>query len=690
MMNLAITACVDNSSVRVMPELSCNDSKITLSKEAGSSITSLLFTTMGDVTAKYDVDWLSVDANTRRIIYTALTPNETEEARVANVQITAGSSTETVIVTQAAKALDLSLKVGKVVDNGNGVVFWVDPNDNTIGKAISIKRFGGVSAFEESIMPHQATSVVNGYLNTLAFSSPASADAVSYCKALGDGWYLPARDELWQLFDIYNGVSHTSTNFVSAVPSQITDAEKAARATFDKMLTDLQGDAMNTADGSSNGDSYWSSTENLTGDKAYWVRFGKSAADLGSKTSTSRYVRCMRVIGNYIFPEEPATLSVSPNPVVLEGDNGASATLTMESNKNDFTVALSNDSWLTYTLSGKTVVFKASSTNTTGSDRSVTATITAGTGSTATSVAVTVTQKVANAGALVLSSTAVNITPDAVAKSDVINITSSETSFTVTLSDNSWLKANIDQTNKTIYFWSTSANLGTNARSTTALVTAGAGVASRQVTITQRGILSTEFAVGQVISTSGSLEGGIVFWVDPTNRGSAKIMSLDRSNLAWSTASTPGKTGVTLSSDDGLANTKALATLSNASEMPAIKFCTDKGTNWYWPTKIDLEEMFETYNGIAISSATSDVPDNLTDFEKANRAAWDQVVTKAGGTVMNTADTSATGDSYWASRESSDGTKGFYVRFGKPSSWSNATSSKSNLRYIRAVRSVSK
>ena len=30
---------------------------------------------------------------------------------------------------------------------------------------------------------------------------------------------------------------------------------------------------------------------------------------------------------------------------------------------------------------------------------------------------------------------------------------------------------------------------------------------------------------------------GIVFWVDGTNRGKAKIMSLDRENLAWSTAS---------------------------------------------------------------------------------------------------------------------------------------------------------
>lgn len=48
-----------------------------------------------------------------------------------------------------------------------------------------------------------------------------------------------------------------------------------------------------------------------------------------------------------------------------------------------------------------------------------------------------------------------------------------------------------------------------------------------------------------MIADNGSLKGGIVFWVDGTNRGKAKIMSLDRENLAWSTASSPASTGLT-------------------------------------------------------------------------------------------------------------------------------------------------
>ena len=47
--------------------------------------------------------------------------------------------------------------------------------------------------------------------------------------------------------------------------------------------------------------------------------------------------------------------------------------------------------------------------------------------------------------------------------------------------------------------------------------------------------------------------------------------------------------------------------------------------------------MFETYNGTAVADATENNPDAITDFEKANRTAWDQVITGAGGTIMNTA-----------------------------------------------------
>ena len=94
--------------------------------------------------------------------------------------------------------------------------------------------------------------------------------------------------------------------------------------------------------------------------------------------------------------------------------------------------------------------------------------------------------------------------------------------------------------------------------------------------------------------------------------------------------------------------------------------------------------------GTAVADATENNPDAITDFEKANRTAWDQVITGAGGTIMNTAAASATGDSYWASRETSSGTSAFYVRFGKPLAWDKSNAKKDGKRFVRAVRSISK
>lgn len=692
-LSLAVLSCVDDSSVRVMPEFNCKDTKVSLEKPAGSSFTSLLYTNVGKVTAEYNAGWLSVEVTSKSVVYTSLTQNDGEEVRETVVHLTCGSQTVDVTVSQEAKEPDLSLKVGQSVDDGIGMVFWVALEDKMTGKAISVKRMGGY-AFESSVMFHNAVSTVNGVANTDLFTATSENDAVAYCKSLGDDWYLPAREELWDLFDVYNGVGHADSDFISAVPDNLTEVEKAARAAFDKMLTDLQGDIINAGGSSGNGESYWSSTENAAGDKVYWVRFGKSGVDVGNKTATNRFVRCMRTIGDYTFPEEPATLAVTPNPVTLEGTNAAEATITLTSNKTAFTVLLADDSWLSYTITGNTVVFKAKSKNTTGGVRSTMATVTAGTGTAAKSVEVTVNQNaVVEGGAtLTLSTNAVTITPDALAPSEVITMTSDETEYSVTFSDDSWIKANIDATNKTLYFWTLSPKQDTSNRVTTATVTAGSGTntATQEVTITQRGLLSTEFAIGQVIADNGSLKGGIVFWVDAQNRGKAKIMSLDRANLAWSTAASPTKTGLTLSNDDGLANTNALAALPTASEMPAIKYCMDKGTGWFWPTREDLEQVFKTYNGTTVDEATAANPDAITDLEKATRAAWDKIVSDAGGTVMNEAAASSTGDTYWTSRESSDGTKGFYVRFGKPISWTSANAKKDGLRYIRAVRSVSK
>ena len=45
------------------------------------------------------------------------------------MKLTCGSYTVEVTVTQDSKEPDLSLKVGQSVDDGIGMIFWVDPSD---------------------------------------------------------------------------------------------------------------------------------------------------------------------------------------------------------------------------------------------------------------------------------------------------------------------------------------------------------------------------------------------------------------------------------------------------------------------------------------------------------------------------------------------------------------------------------
>lgn len=67
---------------------------------------------------------------------------------------------------------------------------------------------------------------------------------------------------------------------------------------------------------------------------------GKYGMDYGAKTGTSRFVRAMKIIGDYKFPEEPATLSVSPMQVELTSEEGATADVTVSTNKPSFATSL--------------------------------------------------------------------------------------------------------------------------------------------------------------------------------------------------------------------------------------------------------------------------------------------------------------------------------------------------------------
>ena len=273
------------------------------------------------------------------------------------------------------------------------MIFWVDPDNQEVGKAISLERWGG-NPFEASIKLHNAFSMVNGMENTALYTDAGTNDAAALCTNLGEGWYLPASEELGNLFDIYNGIARDN-GFTNATPDQISDAEKASRSTFDKKLTDLGGAVINAAAENGNGESYWSSTENEDGQKARYVRFGKYGMDFGAKTGTSRFVRAMKAIGDYKFPEEPATLSVSPTQVELTSEEGATADVTVSTNKLSFAYVIEGNSntWLSAVQNEDKIKFTALSKNDGDEVRTAIVTITAGSGDAQATVTITIRQQ---------------------------------------------------------------------------------------------------------------------------------------------------------------------------------------------------------------------------------------------------------------------------------------------------------
>ena len=186
---------------------------------------------------------------------------------------------------------------------------------------------------------------------------------------------------------------------------------------------------------------------------------------------------------------------------------------------------------------------------------------------------------------------------------------------------------------------------------------------------------------------------GIVFYVSADGM-TAKIVSLDRTEtVAWS--SVGAETLGASSKNDGAANTLTLRSSSEAASIPALTFCERHGEGWYWPALNELQTLFETYNGTTYSASTNAVPANITEAEKASRAAFDKVLTDNGGTALNTAADTEIGSQYWSSTEQIIGgvAYGSSFRFGKRyASGAGDQLSKTNAgtRYVRCVKVVTK
>ena len=286
------------------PKFTLDTNKVTIS-DGNAGETDILLSSNVDLVAEVsedDVSWLSATVS-RRCLTLSYSVNDSGEERSANVLVKAGELQQVVLVVQSVYIPPKEgYEVGDLVDEGRGVIYWVDPADKNIAKAISVNRVKG-KKWSTDGSAAGTNWFVNGSENAQKLKGE-KYEAALWCAAMGDGWYLPARDEMLEIFEIYNGT--TVTDATVAQPGSITDQEKASRTAFDALLTAASADAMNTAGDTANGDSYWTSTESETDPSmVYYIRFGKFLNEPISKTSTSRYTRCVKVYGDYEYGPEP-------------------------------------------------------------------------------------------------------------------------------------------------------------------------------------------------------------------------------------------------------------------------------------------------------------------------------------------------------------------------------------------------
>ncbi len=198
---------------------------------------------------------------------------------------------------------------------------------------------------------------------------------------------------------------------------------------------------------------------------------------------------------------------------------------------------------------------------------------------------------------------------------------------------------------------------------------------------------------GDIVPDEDGAKGGIVFWVDPADGTKAKIVSLTRTSLVWTTAAPAPVYGLT--DPDGAVNMQKIIDHGTADDVPAVGWCQTFGKGWYWPSRQEIIQLYDFYNGGHGGDFIANEPANLSAAEKEQRDKIEKLFIDAGGDPLNGtpeacgSQAAGNGDSYWASTETSAGDKAFYIRFGKYGDL-NLSKTSPTPRYIRAIRVVEK
>lgn len=159
-----------------------------------------------------------------------------------------------------------------------GMIFYVDPDNKQSGKIVSLDEATQLKWSIAEVAQPGANSLLDGAANLKAIKAvsdwEAKFDAEAWCAAKNGGdlnWYLPAIDELRQLFaascgltwvesgadESKNEINNWTGMSVTMLPGDNINPYPTEREAFNKKLTNIGATALN-ADGTTR---YWSSTE---------------------------------------------------------------------------------------------------------------------------------------------------------------------------------------------------------------------------------------------------------------------------------------------------------------------------------------------------------------------------------------------------------------------------------------------
>lgn len=260
---------------------------------------------------------------------------------VITAEVAGVKATYTVAVTQKdAKPGDYyydnnSWETGGIVNGKKivGVVFYVNPDDKQSGKIVSLDEAKQLKWSLAAAPQPGANSDLDGMANLAAIKKvtdwTTKYDAEAWCNAKTDAdltWYLPAVDELRQLFaascskvwvasgaTAANEVNNWTENSATMVPNE-TNPFPTERAAFNALFTKVGATALN-ADGTTK---YWSSTQ-------YADDFAKFLSFEGgfSNSQPRQYFHVCNVRAIAQFPIKDITTSIdelcADTPAAIKG-----------------------------------------------------------------------------------------------------------------------------------------------------------------------------------------------------------------------------------------------------------------------------------------------------------------------------------------------------------------------------------